>query len=389
MKISSLINTSGLIAEAFKQSAMMVSPRSKKRPDINTALKCVVNQIEIEVRDFIADEAYAVLNPAYEAFVQKHGEWESAPDQESWEDKVDELVEKAIEPWVPNLSADWLGVNTIGAGLHDEQEGGVLGFCKKLGKEFYKQLTKDGTDKKLTPDKVMLSAGITQEEVEAHLTAYLKQCEKEKSKMSEDHNNDLDGVVEKLALHLGKDFDAVALYNDLELASDDDDILAHGAAPRIGLDTDDVEVLRMARLEHGNDTMDVVSKMLEAYFEGGAKKKGGKKSAAPKAPKEPKAKAPAKAPAAAPAQQVAATESAGGVDVDVLIALKACGYKDETVATGIGMSRATYNNIINGKKEFEPTQDQVNFIRGLVIESANNLLASLSKIDGVEYDQVF
>ena len=421
MNISSLIDTSEIIADAFKLPAMRINPRSSKRPNVDTALKCVVNQIQTAVQNHVSEDVQSFLGEAYETFCliegerpvmtmakpekvaeptsqmvadykrdfpiwqAEHAKWQDLAD--AWDDKVDELVEREIEPYKEHLSANWLGEYTIGTALHIEN--GVKIFADRLAKEYYKEITQAGYDEKQkkTPAQIMSSAGITTAQVDAALKLHLNPTEEDILAMSEKHSEELQEVAQKIADHIGKDFDTMTVYDDIDFASEDDDNLAYGAAARLGIDESDVEVLRTERLSSGGDIMDIVLKAIETINEGGKKKGGKKAAAAPKAPKEPKApKAPA-APKAAPEENADAVE--GDITVAVMQALKQTGAKDDYLAQGCGVSRATYNGYANGKVAFSPNEAQRSFIRAELVERANTLLEALGELDGAEATVVF
>lgn len=386
MNISSLIDTSTILDEAFKHPVMRIKPRSKKRPDIDAALKAVINQVEYAVAAEIAAQVEAKVQEAYEGHLLLHGEHADAADGDEWELEVDEMVEREIEEWTPFLSADWLGRNTIGTGLHLPD--GVKEFAIRLGREYY-----EGLVSLKTPAQILSSAGITKADVEARLEKHINPTEQEIETMTAQQTEELQAVSEKIAAHIGKDFDTMTVYDDIDLASDDDDGLAFGAAARLGLEEEDVRTLQGERLMHGTDIMDIVLKQIEGINESSGKRKkpAAKKAAeqeidAPRPPK-PKAEKPAKAPKKVVEDEEA--ESEGNISVAVLQALKECGAKDDTMAKGIGTSRATYNNYANAKAPFEPTPEQLQFVRDEIVERLNKLHEALATIDGTEAEVVF
>lgn len=391
MNISSIFDTGNIIENAFKQTAMRVSPRSSKRPNLDTALKCVVNQIEYDTTAAVAAQVAEVLQEAYETYELIAGERpEDADEAEAWDDGMDEAVEEVIEPYKEHLSASWLGEYMIGTSVHDEK--GMKTFCDALAKEYYREITKMGYEEKQrkTPVQIMASAGILKADVEAALNKLLNPTEEEKQAMNEKQSTELEAVAVKIADHIGKDFQTMPVYDDIDLASDDDDGLAFGAAARLGLDEDDVRVLQGERLVVGNDIMDIVLKQIETIHEGSGKKKG------KKGMKKAKDLNPGADPdieetfERLPAENKKITEKfKGAISTDVMQALKACGAKDDTMAQGIGTSRATYNNYANGKAPFEPTEAQRSFIRSQLVEKANALLEALGELDGTEPQTVF
>lgn len=375
MNLSSIINTHGLIEQAFTQPAMRIKPRSQKRPDMDVALKCVVNQIETSVIEEVAASVAEKLEEGYALYTVVNGDHADSPTKGAWESGIDEMVEAAIEPWVEVLSADWLGVNTIDTDLH--KDNGIAVFANKLGKEYYKQLTYEKS-----PAQIMSSAGVLKKEVEAALIIHINPTEEEQSAMATTENAELDAVIQKIAAHIGKDHSVMDVYSDLEMVTvDDDEILASGAAPRLGIDDNDVLVLQMLALEHGSDTPDVIQKLIEALHGSAKPRKGARAKAAAK-PTPVEAEEP-------PEDEAAAEEASQSIDVKALEALKAAGETDAVMAEGMGVSRATYNNYVTGKTEFAPTSDQAGFVRDKIVEKINILNEALAGIDGTPVNVVF
>lgn len=372
MYLSDLMTKEQVIAEAMRHPAMKIKPRAKSLPDIDTALKATVNAIEYIAINTMADRMRPVIQDILDTQIIIDGEHDESDAPGEWEAAVDDKVEEALAEYVPILSADWLGKNTIDCRLHEER--GVDKFCMSFGREIYKCLAHDTqTGKAKTPVQIMSNAGVMQPDVEAALSQHLNISKEEKETMANEQDNELVGVIEKIAAHVGKDYDILNVYNDLDLASDDDDLLAAGAAPRLGLDESDIVVLQTARLEHEDNTADMLADMLQQQFSGGKKPKADKKK---EAKKEPKAKA-------------ASEDVEGAIPADVFVTLKDFGgAKDADFAAGMGVSRATYNNWVNGKNACEPTSDQYNFLRGELVERINKLLESLAVLDGSDEPQL-
>lgn len=408
MNISSLISTTGLIDKAFTQPVMRIKPRSAKRPDIETALKSVVNQIETEVTSEISAAVALVLQEEYDAYVTINGEHADSATKNDWESGMDDVVEKTIEPWNEHLSANWLGVNTIGSALHLKE--GVGLFCNKLGREYFKQLTHDKT-----AAQIMSSAGILRADVEAALDKHINPTDEEKEDMADKQESELQDVIDKIAAHIGKDHDVMTVYDDLGLVTDGDELLAAGAAPRLGIDEADAAVLQGESLMYGEDTPDVLQKMIQEVLDGTAKPKKAKgkmtraanlakgedpgigEEIVPPAKPQNKGQALAAARAAKKAKAAAAKDEDGDEAAEleglfnpkVLSALRDNGAVDIDMATGIGVSRATYNNYVNGKAAFEPDAEQAGYIRDQIVSRINSLHEALALVDGTEPEMVF
>lgn len=398
MKLSDLIDPTAVLDAAFSHPAMAIKARSAKRPDVDTAMKAVVNAIENTVIVHIADEVQILIDDLYEGYVLLNGEWADAGEgQSDWESGMDDAVEAAIEPYNSMLSADWLGRKTIGTELHvtdDKGVNGVRGFCLSLGQEYYKTLVHDReTGKSLTPAKIMSAAGIVKTDVEERLSAHTNPTKQEQDTMAKEENAELNAVVAKIAAHLGAGFDQLTVYDDLDLASDEDDILASGPAPRLGLDESDIPLLQSERFVHGDDTAQVLLDLLIAATEAAPVK--GKKA---KADGKAKPEKPVKAPKAAAKVKEEPEEDAGAeaegkypdeISVGVLAALKECGAQDGIMAEGLGVSRATYNGYAAGKTPCKSTPQALTFVRDQLVERYNKLATAISEIDGTEPELLF
>jgi len=380
MKLSNLIASDDVIEEAFAQPVMKIAPRSKKRPTLETAMKVVLNTIEKQITAHMAAEIKALVEPEYDMHILMDGEHEEAEKQDEWELAVDDMLERIVEPYHKVLSQNWLGIHLIDAGLQDV--GGLDKWCNSFGKEYYKQLTYG-----INPEDVLKDAGITKEVVEARLSLHNTPTEQEIKKMADQQEISIDEVAAKIAAHVGKGYTVMNVYDDLDQASDDDEILAAGAAARLGISEDDISVLQMERLTIGQEVVDVVLQKVDEIVEGSpkAKKKGGKKAEGAAIARE---KAPA-APTPAPAKQTVPAATESGITAVTLTALKECGAQDTIMAKSLGVSRATYNNYVNGKTVLSPSAEQSGYIRGEVVDRINKLYEALAEIDGTEAEMVF
>lgn len=387
--ISALIDTDSTLDEAFRNPALRIKPKSAKRPTIDQAVKAVVQEVELAVIEHIVGELKPVIEEAYETHILVNGERDEAEVVEEWEEMVDELAEEAIQQYVDVLSQDWLGRNTIGTAFHLDD--GITKFCNSLGREYFKQITYDKeTGGSKSPVKILSSAGITKDQIEARLAIHNNPTKEETKAMEEQQNNELDGVLTKIAAHVGKDHDLNEVYNDIDLASDDDEILGEGAAARLGIEIEDLNVLQTERLLNGPDAVQAMCDRIVELSAGGAKATKVKTTKAKKAP-EPKA---VKAPKAPKAPEIVdndplgiSDETGAVITPETLTTIKDCGGKDAELALGIGVSRATYNNYVNGRSEFKPTVEQHNFLRQEVVDKLNLLHVALAALDGSDEPQ--
>ena len=368
-------DTAAIIEKAFNHPVMKIKPRAAKPfPEMDDAIKATVNAIEHAVIEGVAAKVTPLLDDALLAQVLMDGDYEDQDNPNEWTSALDDRVEKAIEEYVPILSADWLGKNTIDSGIQGKE--GVYKFAMSMGREVFKQLTY-AMDK--SPAKIMSAAGITTSMLEAQLTIHNQP--KEDTDMDQQQSQ-LDALIAKIVAHVGKDYDIMTVYEDLDLASDDDDNLAVGAAARLGLEADDVEVLQIERLTHGDETPQMLADRLKEAADGKApeKKQAAKKPAA----KKPAAKTPAAKPA--PAKK----ETSGAVSAEMLQKFKnAATFKDADVAQRLGVSRATFNNWVNGKTAAELSNDQAAALRDEIVVRLNALHECLAELDDNEAHVVF
>lgn len=400
--LSETVNPETILAAAFKQPEL--KPRARgKQPDAEAAGKAVMKQIERQFVDKLAGEVETLIGEAYETFVLLNGDHADAENKDEWESAQDDMVEETIEPYTAILSADWLARNTIASSLH--LDGGVEKFSTSLAKDYYKQLTYGKT-----PAKIMSSAGLTQDQVESRLDDHLNATEQETEQMAQQENIELEDVIAKIAAYVGKDYDVMTVYDDFDQASDDDEILSAGAAARLGITEEDAAVLQGVRVVQGDDAIDSFDALLKAQFTKGKKKPAAKPKKeeqadedetddtdstkpAPPAARKPAVKrspAAAKAAAAKPAKKQAkdSAEIEGQLDPVILTILKDSGASDVDMAKGVGVSRATFNNYVNGKNAFVPDADQYAFIRTQFVDRINRLYEGLAKLDGQDEPEV-
>lgn len=338
----------------------------KKAPDIETALRVVNDTVAKQAVAGIAKEVLIDLMDAVAMYEINNGDYSDIPDEAShargdYESGMDDAVEASFEKWDEYLSADWLGKNTIDTGVWNSTDGDrtiVENLAASAAKEIFKQMTHEKT-----PAQALANAGITRADIEARLA---QNPEERKETMAD--ATDLDGVIEKIKTHVGKDFDQMAVYEDIEMiVEDEDEILSGSAASRLGLSQGDMEALQLAAL----DMDDAPSEIVELI--GAFKPKSGRA-----VKKEEKA---AKAEAKADAEQ-------NGLDPSIFSSLKECGAGDTAMAEALGVSRSTYTNYCKGKTFLVPDEDQYAHIREQIVDKANMMLAALAALDGTELTQV-
>jgi len=374
MNISDKIDSNAVWAEALALPVFKAGGRNNRVPDSAECAKAFINVIKKQFIERIASEVEPLLHDAMETQSLLLGERNECDDQSAWDEAIDEAVEKLLKPYNEYLSHDWLAKNTIDTALHEEDA--VPALASRVGTEVYKQFTADRT-----PNQILTSAGIPHKVFEATLNEHILTQSKEGTNDMTDSNTEITVLVDKVREHLGKGYDIMAVYSDFDLISDDDEILAAGAAPRLGLAPEDVRVFQMFRFEHGDETADVLIEMLKEAPKKAAtpKKKAAKQEESEAGAETPveKPKAPAKAKAKA-----AKADKDGAVDPVVLTVLRDCGMPEAPLAKILGVSRSTAGNYVSGKTPFIPTADQASLLRSEMVTRVNRLLEALANFDG-------
>lgn len=334
-------------------AAALATAAFKKTPDNETALRLIGKEVEARFIGGLGKAIEAELTDVKEGYELVNGEYadnfNSENEKSAYESGLDDALEAALEPYEAHLSADWLGKNTVESGLWNEN--GPSAVAASAAKEVFKQLTADKT-----PGQILASAGIVAADVEAAIGAA-----KTAPKASADES-DLGVVIGKIKARVGKDFDRLAVYEDLELiVTEDDEILVNAAASRLGLTENDAGVLQIAALDMDDAPTEIIEK-IDAHD-------------------KPKGKMPK-------AQKAAIEASGDAVSADVLKALKHCGAGDTAMAEALGVSRSTYTGYFNGKTPFVPSEDQYEVVRKELVERANLVLGALHLFDGTELVQV-
>lgn len=342
----------------------------KRKPTIEAAMKAVSAEIERRVMMHFAQSFQAALQEAFDNFELENGEYGDCDvaSTDDYESGVDDVVEKLLEPLHEVLSQDWLGKNTIDTRLWEKDA--ISKLAQSVGKEAFKQISYGKT-----PNQILSNAGIVQGDVEVYFSAHMApKTQQEEKVMAEVMELSLEGVCAIIRAHVGREYDVLEVYGDIELAVDDDEILAGGAAARLGVSKEGLEVLQMAALEYGEETVDKIAALVEAANPDVA-------VTIVTEPKQP----------TAPATPTTVSQEHGEhVDADVLTLLKEHGgAKDTEMSAALGVSRGTYNNWINGKTAFAPSDEQRGILRAQIVKNANGLLSALALLDGTEAEEVY
>lgn len=354
------------IRELYRGNALddaFASPKldPRKSPDLATASKIVFETLRNGVIEYIASEILIDLLDGIVLFEVQNGDYADAHDADEYESAIDDVVERVFEKYQNVLSASWLGENCVDSGVwRDPTDKGPEGrtitkaLALSAAKDAWKEITHD-----LTPAKVLANADITERDIQARLA----QNEEKEPEMS-----DVATIITKMHNHLGAGFDQMTVYEDLTmLLEEDDEILANGAAARLGLSETDVGTLGLALLETDGD---LAQQIVDAVAEG-----------ATAAPPKPAASKPAP-----PA--TGGDEGDEDLDPEVFIGLKECGVKDTDFASALGVSRSTYTNWFKGKTKCRPNEEQRALLRAELVNRANMMLKGLSLLDGTDQMQV-
>lgn len=355
----------------------------------------MVREIYIE---YMHNLMYTKLQQAYAAFVTAAGQRPTMEglQADEWDSAIDDDVQTVVEEYATQLSASWLGEKTVDTRLH------VAGELDKLAASFATEMWRQATYKRDTPAKILSSAGVVMNDIALFAQRYNAQP---KMELVPDMN--MNGVLNKIMLAGGGSAD---VFGDLGLVLDDstDDFLVSQASQRLGIDTDDVDTLRMAAM--GGYTAADMNALIEAgdILDEEADEPTPVATAAAEEPETEEdlseligdAPAPAaEAPPAAPQAPVVQTSTApppppakgkrkgakdeppAGTTVVPAEALQIirdhANVKDEDAATLLGFSRATYNNYVKGKGVFYASETQRDTLRKLVEKKVEALNAAL------------
>lgn len=345
------------------------------------------------------DMAYPELEKRLAAFLARNGPRPPFPQEQAaageWDSAMDDEVASVFEPYANVLSADWLGRATVDTRLHMEGEEARL--MASFAKEAWKQLTYE----KNTTAKILSAVGIVSEDIEALLAASHVQDARTVVELEPDMA--MNAVLNKIMLHAGP----AAQIGDIALVCNDetDEFILPQAMARLGIDTEDVETLRVAVMM-GQDTQAMFDMVqsgelldeedgadpflagISAKTEDEAADEASEAVGAVGGEVAESALPPPVKLGRTPRKPTAPVE--GQIPAVTLVALKTfANIKDEDAAAIVGVSRATYNNFVKNKTPFVPTEPQRAALREMVRSKINGLLTGvLSTFDGVPYDEI-
>lgn len=352
---------------------------------MKTAAAIVENNFTASYRNELSEK----LSEAFDMYVINNGDAETV-DAERKDDYAagwDAQIEGVLEEYDALLSANWLGTCT------DEDmlaPGAIDRMCSSFGKEVYKQATRDTeTNKAKSTAKILSAAGIVEADIEALMQT--RNGAKPGENPLTDIRAALAPVYETVYDMYGGEYPD--LTDDLDWLTDDDDLMAQAAAERLGARVEDRATFRDFRRLWGDSTVAQCCRLLDEM-----KANGGPTAAPVEAPAA--AETPAPAPSTAPAipsptgekparkprtPKAAPQAVSGTVPAECLALFKEnAKAKDEDVAEKLGVSRATYNNMVNGKTPCTPDDVQRLELREMMVEKANGMLKALALFDGTE-----
>jgi hypothetical protein len=233
--------------------AVMSEPKIKKAKALSTAtlMSMAATIAEQRVTAKLSDMIRAEFNDAIETHTIINGDFDTIDpaSRDDWSSALDDSIEAVLEPYSAILSANWLATATDGP-MHDPDH--VATVAKSFAREAWKHINYDKeTNKIKSTNKILSAIGL----VENHFAAYLAQ----RSTTQERDNTMSTAVVSWMdALKAIHDFGELIggvsmipdLVDELDTASDDDDILATGAIERIGGAPEHVAALRALRVHY-------------------------------------------------------------------------------------------------------------------------------------------
>lgn len=354
---------------------------NKKSATVEQGLKAAANVVENTVIERVMTDVEAAINEAYETHCMLHGDPEDIDDTnaDDWHSACDDAVDEALQPWAGILSADWLGRKTVDTRL--DEQGAISELAKSAGVEAYKQMCSGRK-----PGQILSAVGVVKADIEAAMNIQAEQG----IDVAAIRSGAIDTLVYMLdaADMVGEVPDVMEVYDELDLMSDTDDGLAMSAAERMGCEAEHVNALRLFRETVGIAGLDALAEMYSALSENrDAYANGEAIPAFDEAVAEQPAPAKKAAPKKAAAKKADKTEPPAGdaLNPEVLALLKAhANVKDKDVAEKIGMSRATFNNKVNGKGDPIDDAEQIALIREILMEHCNGLIRAVHLLDGTE-----
>lgn len=381
MYIADLIGSKDeILTKAMQHPAMAV----KRKPTIETAMKCVVAELEMQTSKAITAKFKPLIEDAVETYTLLNGEYQylDKTEQDNWSEGMDNAIEEIFSPLTVILSADWLGRYTIDT--HMEQENSATRLSDALGKEVFKQLSY-GKE----PGQVLSNASILRTDVEIYYEQHMQpKSQEEKQAMAEQVASSISDAITNIYNTVGVGFEPMTVCEHLENVVDDDEILAGGSAQHLGLSEGNMNAIQMYALEFGGkETVAHVLDRLQNY--------NAEPVAAPPAPPVAPSGAPTPPPPppmpSAPAAPAKVDASPEGFDGSKVLSLMKdhSGVNETEFAVQLGVSRSTYTNWTKGKSAFKPDEGQLETLRDRLVADLNGLYEALCAVDGIPFDKQY
>lgn len=356
----------------------------KRKPDQDQVAMAVLKVVEKRAIAGAADLVRDELSTFLDAYKQLNDERFMADDPDEWDSGLDDKVELVFQPYNDVLSADFLATATIDA--HLEEEGGVERVAMAFGKEVYKQLCWQAGDKDVPgkikqPMQILASAGI----LTSHILGYFEDRIVKTSAVAAEPEVDIqqeqrevaalnDLIRQMIAAGVTADTADVEVLANLV---DSDDTLSSGAAQQVGLSPDDAVAFQMLSLDMDEEAavQHIVALLREVEGWQGS-------TAEPATGDEYDYIGEAPAPVVPPPPPAPSAKSAVGLN-DVLVLMQAHGGTGAAdAATLVGVSRATFNNYINGKSEWKPDDEAKQRVFDEIERHIQGLMSARALLDG-------
>jgi hypothetical protein len=359
------------------------------------------------------EEARALIIPEievwYKELVAKNGPRPSGAQWSEWDEAHDDGLMALFEPFSKVLSASWLNFTSTDARIW--QAGETERLANSFAQEIWKQLTWQRSD-----NQILAGIGIVADDLADFGQIEISEPEPEPKADPMAVN----AVLNKIMLSFP---DPKTLQDDLDLASDQDQTLALGAAQRLGINPTETAALRLARGgmngTGSNSVIQAWAKVIEAGEMLDTEKVFVDLEPAPAQhptnalpppppppvgtirealttsvaitppPPPPPPPVTTLGPGPAPTNtgkggrrtKLSDTPPPGHIPVDVIRSIKEhAGLKDEIMAELFGLSRPTLANIMKGKGHFVPADDRREAIRSTVQKHISELSNALTKL---------
>lgn len=382
--------------------AVLDNAEFKHLPMVNAQLfeAMAAREIQRKYKEIVRNDVLSIFKGARDMHEMTNGE-RNADDPEAWDDDLDDTLYDVIDR-AGKFSSNFKGGAFVDTRGHDDEELEALASRAADDAWNVAKLRKDeDIYVEMTPRELLDKIDVTRSIVEAYVSQRPQPtAEAVKEYKMVNKQVTLTKLHYAKALYEGTDLDYAF---DLEQAVDSDPILRGSSLERIGADEDDVQNIKDflaemsydvdAAIENIGNTMHAKSPVeVDAIKSGVATEAEEDDEAAELAammggivadaspPPAPAAEKPARKGKTKPQVD---TDDVSVIGAALLSKLKdTLGVKDEDMATGCGMSRATFNNYVKGKGVFVASDDQHAFLRRTAIErrdALNEVIAELGE----------